>query len=206
VALAACYPRDVDRLTTLYRAAVDSGRDLVVPFRTAHLLERLADDPALAPPVPSRDPHLKVYRRTKKKYYTWERPFLDTAVDAEWVRTHGREVLLLLDMNQFAELIDLRPPAGSPFIRSMSEPFSEEDGKEDVLQNWISPFGLSFEQFHASGHCSGPELTKIVKGIAPEALYPIHTEHPEAFEGTHPRVISPSKGTSYSIASGREVK
>jgi ribonuclease J len=206
LALVTCYPRDVDRLSTLYHAAVDSGRDLVVPFRTAFLLRTLADDPALKPPAPGRDPHLKVYRRPKKTYYKWERPFLDEAVDAEWVRTHGREALLLVERNQFTELIDVRPPEGAPFIRSMSEPFSEEDENEDVLQNWIAHFGLAFEQFHASGHCSGPELLSIVRAMGPKTVYPIHTEHPEAFDGVVPHVISPAKGTSYSVASGKAVK
>jgi ribonuclease J len=205
LALATCYPRDVDRLSTLYRAAVDSGRDFVVPFRAAHLLKTLADDSTLKPPVPGHDPNLKVYLRPKKTYYKWERPYLDGAVDAEWIHAHGREALLLLDMNQFTELIDLRPPKGAPFIRSMSEPFSEEDANEAVLQNWIAHFGLAFEQFHASGHCSGPELLRIIGAMRPKSLYGIHTEHPEAFEGSTKRVVSVEKGTTYSVATGREV-
>ncbi|MGI0053428.1 MAG: MBL fold metallo-hydrolase, partial [Thermoplasmata archaeon] len=180
LALVACYPRDVDRIGTLYRAAVDSGRDLIVPFRTAHLLSALAGDPTVRVPVPGRDPHLKVYRRPKKTYFKWERPFLDKAVEAEWIREHGRESFLLLDTNQLTELIDLRPPSGTPFVRSMSEPFSEEDLSDQVLRNWVGHFGLELEQFHASGHCSGPELTSIVGEVDPATLFPIHTEHPEA--------------------------
>lgn len=197
--LAACYPRDVDRLTTLYRAAADSGRDLIVPFKTAHLLAALAGDPTLDAPVPGRDPHLKVYRRPKKVYYRWERPFLDASVDASWIRSHGRESLLLMDTNQLTELIDLRPPAGTPFVRSMSEPFSEEDLTDQVLRNWIGHFGLGLEQYHASGHCSGPELTEILAAMDPDLVYPIHTEHPEAFDGKARRVVAPERGTVYPL-------
>jgi ribonuclease J len=195
----------VDRLGTLYAAAVTAGRDLVIPFRAAHLLSSLAGDPTLSVPVPGDAAHLKVYRRPKKRYYTWEQQFLDASVDAEWVRAHGREALLLLDMNQFTELIDLRPAPGTPFIRSMSEPFSEEDVSEAVLQNWLAHFGLGLEQFHASGHCSGPELMEIVGRLRPGTVFPIHTEHPEAFEGSAPRVVLPEKGGTYEVASGRRV-
>jgi ribonuclease J len=202
LALVTCYPRDVDRLTTLYQAAAESGRDLVVPFKTAHLLATLASEEGPKIPVPGRDPHLRVYRRPKKSYYKFERPFLDDAVDADWVRRHGREVLMLLDMHQFTELIDLRPPAGTPFIRSMSEPFSEEDVKEAVLKNWMEHFRLGFHQFHASGHCSGPELLSIIGEIAPRSLYPIHTEHPEAFERSARQVVLPERGVPYRVDPG----
>jgi ribonuclease J len=202
LALVACYPRDLDRIGTLYGAAVKAGRDLVVPFRTAHLLATLEKDRSLKVPVPGAAPNLKVYRRPKKRYYTWEQRFLGDAVDAEWVRRHGKDALLLLDMNQFPELIDIRPEEGTPFVRSMSEPFSEEDGNEAVLRNWLDHFGLRLHQFHASGHCSGPELDAFARGVGPKAIYPIHTEHPEAFDASAARVISPTKGTSYRVASG----
>ncbi|HEV2317202.1 MAG TPA: MBL fold metallo-hydrolase [Thermoplasmata archaeon] len=205
LAIATCYPRDVDRLGTLHRAAADAGRDLVIPFRAAHLLTSLEGDPTLAPPLPGKSKHLKVYQRPKKVYYKWERPFIDDSVDADWVHRHGREALLLLDMNQFTELIDLRPPRGTPFIRSMSEPFSEEDVSEAVLQNWLGHFGLGLEQFHASGHCSGPELMEVIGELNPGRVFPIHTEHPEAFEGSTSAVVPPEKGLRYDVDTGRKV-
>ena len=205
VALAACYPRDVDRVKTLHAAAADSGRDLVVPFKMAHLLSTLASDGELHVPVPGVDPHLKVYLRPKKTYYKFERPFLGDAVGAGWVREHGREALLLLDMHQFTELIDLRPPRGTPFIRSMSEPFSEEDMNEAVLQHWVEHFGLGFHQFHASGHCSGPELMEIIRTLGPRTVVPTHTQHPEAFGAAAPNVISPDKGVRYRVDTGARV-
>ena len=89
-AFVSCYPRDVDRLTTLYRAAREAEREFVIPLRTAHLLASIAPDLGPEAPVPGRSDGLKVYRRTKKVYYKWERPFLDDSVDAEWVRQIGR--------------------------------------------------------------------------------------------------------------------
>ncbi len=205
LAMASCYPRDVDRLGTLYRAAVDSGRDLVVPLRTAYLLGALAGDRELHVPVPGRAPNLKIYRRPKKRYATWEQGLLDEAVDSSWVRDHARESLLLIDVNQFPELIDLRPEKGTPYVRSMSEPFSEEDGNDRVLHNWLDHFGLRLEQFHASGHCSGAELIEIGRRVRARTFFPIHTEHPEAFEGEVENVRSPEKFVAYGLPDGREI-
>ncbi len=204
LALACTYPRDVDRLTTLHAAATAAGRELVVSVRTAHLLTQVASHlPPAVVPVPGHSPGLRVYARRKLKSYVWERPFLDTALTAEEVRARGRHYLLALDFAHFPELIDLRPGAGSPFIHSMSEPFSEDDVSDQVMHNWLDHFGLVFHQMHASGHASGPELLDLVRTTRARTVYPIHTEHPEAFEAAGPTVRLPELGRTYPIAGGR---
>lgn len=204
LALACTYPRDIDRLTTLHAAATEAGRDLVISVRTAHLLTAVAPQfPAGTLPVPGRSPNLRVYARKKRTTFLWERPFLDTALTAEEVRGRGRQYLLALDFAHFPELIDLRPAKESPFIHSMSEPFSEDDVSDHVLHNWLDHFGLRFHQMHASGHASGAELLDLVRTTRARAVYPIHTEHPEAFDVAGPTVRSPELGRAYPIAASR---
>ncbi len=201
LALGTCYPRDVDRLATLYAAARAAGRSFVVSLKTAFLLSSVAGQPGFPPvPVPGRDPGLLVYERPKQRYYNWEKPFLDAAVDAEYVRAHGRELLLMLEMAHFPELIDLRPPHGTPYIYSMSEPFSEEDVEAEVLQNWLRHFDLRYHPLHASGHCSAGELTAIAERLGPATTYPIHTNYPEQFRPKGVRVRLPEKATPYPVA------
>jgi ribonuclease J len=200
LALACTYPRDIDRLRTLHAAALAADRDLVVSVRTALLLSEVA--PRFPPgeiPVPGRTPGLKVYARKKRVSYLWERPFLDDALPAEEVRGRGRKYLLALDLAHFPELIDLRPPKGSPFIHSMSEPFSEDDLDDRVMHNWLDHFGLEFHQMHASGHASASELLEIVRAVDARNVYPVHTEHPEGFEKAGPSVRLPELGVPYEI-------
>ncbi len=198
--LACTYPRDVDRLSTLYSAARAAERTLLVSPRTAHLLVSVA--PLLPPgtvPVPGTAADLKVYGRKRKRTYLWERPFLEEALSSEEVRAHGRNYLLSLDLVHFPELIDLRPPKGSPFIHSMSEPFSEDDINDRVMHNWLDHFGLVFHQMHASGHASASELFEIVRSVRPSVVYPVHTEHPEAFVEAVSGVRLPELGRAYPI-------
>jgi ribonuclease J len=201
LALACTYPRDIDRLTTLHAAAAAAGRDLVVSVRTAHLLAAVAPRfPDGTVPVPGRTEHLEVYARKKRVSYLWERPFLERALTAEQVRDQGRRYLLALDFTHFPELIDLRPARSSPFIHSMSEPFSEDDVSDHVLHNWLDHFGLEFHQMHASGHASGPELLQLIAKTRARHVYPIHTEHPEAFEAAGPTVVPPELNEPYPLA------
>ncbi|MCI4354060.1 MAG: MBL fold metallo-hydrolase, partial [Thermoplasmata archaeon] len=201
LAIVSCYPRDVDRLTTLYRAAREADRDLVISTKTAHLLRTLEPLLPKGAPVPGRSEGLAVYRRTKKVYYKWEREFEDQSVDQEHVRRQAGRLLLQLDLPHFAELIDIRPAPGSVYIHSMSEPFSEDDVDDQVLHNWVDHFGLSFHQFHASGHCSGPELRAVGDEIRPTTILPVHTEHPEAFQSDISRIVPPEKGTPFRLRS-----
>ncbi len=200
LAVACTYPRDVDRLRTLYEAARAAGRDLLVSPRTAYLFDQIAPlFPAGTVPTVGRTPGLSVYARKRRRTFRWEEPYLAEALGAEAVRARGRGCLLALDQMHFPELIDLRPPAGSPFIHSMSEPFSEDDVEDQVLHNWLEHFGLAFHQMHASGHASGPELLDIVRATGAARVYPIHTEHPEAFRKAGSAVRLPELGTAYPI-------
>ncbi len=200
LALACTYPRDVDRLRTLYEAARAVDREMVVSPRTAHLLEQIAPlFPSGSIPTVGASPGLAVYARKRRRTYRWEDPYLAGAIGPGGLRGQGSRYLLALDLMHFPELIDLRPPRGSPFIHSMSEPFSEDDVDDAVLHNWLEHFGLAFHQMHASGHASGPQLLEIVRSLSPQRVYPVHTEHPDAFEPAGAGVRLPELATPYRI-------
>jgi len=171
------YPRDIDRLRTFYQVAKDSKRKFVVSLKAAHLLSRLKEDKRLSVPDVTSDPDILVYLRPKSRYYKWEQPFLDNAVDCNYVHKNQSRLILNLGLMQFAELIDIRPDKGSHFIHSMSEPFSEEDIEDEVMHNWLNHFGLNFHQLHASGHCSGAEIIKNIQTVNPKKVFPVHLYH-----------------------------
>ncbi|MFH1786256.1 MAG: MBL fold metallo-hydrolase RNA specificity domain-containing protein [archaeon] len=151
--------------------------------------------------------NVKVYFKKKKSgnydekdYYKWERPYLDQLVGSEEISGNQGKYVLYLTFYQFAQLIDIRPEPGSDFIRSLSEPFSEEDLEEPILHRWIEHFKLKFTQAHASGHIAAKELEEAIGKISPKKLIPIHTEHPEMFNKFHPDVLSVKFGTKYDLS------
>jgi ribonuclease J len=204
----AFYSRDVDRFRTFYEIAKNNGRKFVIPLKLAHLLSRLKSDPVLKIPDVMKDDDILFYKKRKKTgefaesdYYAWERPFLDKAVNYEYVHENESKLLFNLDLVSFTELIDVRPSAGGHFIHSMSEPFSEEDIGKDVMDNWLNHFGLKFHQIHASGHCPSKDLVQVVNRIQPRKLIPVHTEHQELFKDLFKRldVVLVEKGKSYPL-------
>jgi len=204
----AFYGRDIDRFKTFHEIAKENDREFVIPLKLAHLLDKLKSDPVLKIPDVMKDDTILFYKRRKKTgefaesdYFTWERPFLEKAVNYDYVHENESKLMFNLDLSGFTELVDVKPAKGGHFIHSMSEPFSEEDVSIDVMDRWLQHFGLRFHQIHASGHCPTKDLVQIINEIEPKKLIPIHTEHPhlfkELFKSIDVKIIP--KGESYSL-------
>ena len=202
------YGRDIDRFKTFYEIAQENDREFVIPLKLAHLLDKLKSDPMLRIPDVMKDDTILFYKKRKKTgefaesdYYTWERPFLEKAVNYDYVHENESKLMFNLDLSGFAELVDVKPAKGGHFIHSMSEPFSEEDINTDVMDRWLQHFGLMFHQVHASGHCPKKDLAQIINEIQPRNLIPVHTEHPKLFRELFKNIdvkIMP-KGKSYNL-------
>jgi ribonuclease J len=206
--IVAFYGRDIDRFKTFHEIAKENDREFVIPLKLAHLLDKLKSDRVLKIPDVMKDDTIVFYKRKKKTgefaesdYFMWERPFLEKAVNYDYVHENESKLMLNLDLSCFTELVDVKPTKGGHFIHSMSEPFSEEDVSIDVMDRWLQHFGLKFHQIHASGHCPAKDLVEIINEIKPKKLVPVHTEHPQLFRRLFRSMdvqIIP-KGQSYSL-------
>jgi len=186
--------RDVDRIRTFSEVAQATGRKFVISAKTAHLLRTLKKDTHLSVPDVDKADHILVYNRGQKPF-KWEQEIQeklkDRVVIADILRKKPEDYLLQLDFWHLAELIDVEPPRGSLFIHSKSEPFEEDDINDEVLQRWLDRFGLVRKQLHASGHLSETEIEAMIRRIAPKAVYPVHTEHPERFTRFSRQTVQP---------------
>ncbi len=185
------YSRDMDRFRTFYEVAKDNGRNIVISPKTAYLLSKLLSDNRLKLPNPLKDENILVYYKRKKSgmfddrdYYAWERGFMDKMVTHELVHEKQNELVMDLDFYQFTELIDIKPDGGSLFIRSMSEPFSEEDIEDRIVHNWLGHFKMQFNQLHASGHLN-KKIANLISYVKPKKVFPIHTENAHLFKRTY---------------------
>jgi ribonuclease J len=181
--------RDIDRFRSFYDVGKENNRKLVITPKKAHLLTKLIEDEHLNVPDPIKDDNIVVYYKKKKSgsysekdYFLWERKFMDKMVDSAYIRKNQRKIIMDLDFFQFAELVDIKPEAGSHLIHSMSEPFSEEDIADQVMHNWLDHFKLHFHQVHASGHMSKDQLVEMVKEINPNRTFVVHTEGQQLFK------------------------
>jgi ribonuclease J len=95
---------------------------------------------------------------------------------------------------------DIRPPAGSLYIHSASEPYNEEMVlNQERVDNWLDKFGMERHQIHCSGHAKGPDLFSIVKDIDAGMLFPVHTEHPEMYVRATRKMTVVEEGKAYTL-------
>lgn len=199
LAIADFAERDIERLRTFYRVALEHGRKFVISKRDAYLLQELAGAGLDLPQLASDDLYVYVDRRgtgryVDSDYYAWERPFLrlPNSVKSEFINRNQDELVMHLGFFDISELLDIKPEEGSAYLHSTSEPHNEEQRlDEERLNNWLSFLKIPRFHVHASGHANAFDLMHIIEGIKPKTLVPIHTERPELFKLMHENVQYP---------------
>lgn len=97
----------------------------------------------------------------------------------------------------------------------MREAYSEEQEFDfQRLSQWLNFFKLTsvgfqmtgdppkpefIRGFHASGHLSKDDLTRVIEEIDPGTIIPIHTTHPEWFRSKFDGVIKVEEGAAYGL-------
>ena len=201
--------RDLDRLSTFYNVACETDRTLVVSLKQAYLLNLFynrgypkIDDIAVYKPRKKwgliGDSHFACYEdewlcshdidpvQLSRDYSKWEHDFLDwdNTVSYLDIKEEPEDYIFRCDFFELKELIDIKPENGI-YIKSSTEPFDEQmEINEEKVKNWLELFNLPMKKggFHASGHANGKEILDMIIEIAPEKVYPVHTDHKERFD------------------------
>lgn len=200
--------KDVDRLRTFYNIAKETDRKLVVKLSDAYFLKYLSKDPNLNIPKVNDDniviyvPKKKSGKYSNSDYSEKESQFVDlrNAWTAHEIAEKENKALCSIGFYSFTALIDMKPTQGAVYIHSASELVNEEQQFDQKrIDNWLEHFGMTKFQSHCSGHARGRDLIEAVREIGAKTLYPIHTEHPDAYVGTVPKITIVKEGVKYKI-------
>jgi len=187
--------KDLDRVQSILAAAKASGREFVIGTKLAQVLETLGD----ASPISLDDVKILLEKKSwglidsttapqkqiDQDYTGWERVYVShpSKITAAQIAANPKRYAVSLTEWNIQQLVDMHPPEGTTWIKSTTEPFSDEMELDEARkQNWLAHFGIEQVQTHASGHASAGELFEMIETISPKMLIPVHTEHPELFE------------------------
>lgn len=222
--------KDITRYLTMKKVAEASKKTLVISSKLAYVIHKLKEFANLNIKSVEEEDFVKVYLRRKygmlysKSDYVntkydlcysvkWDRKDPSTisevhfknGVRAYQIREKPSQYMLQLAFYDLSELIDLKPPPGSVYIKATSEPFDEEmKFDEKRLCNWFELFGLNAPEckpiyINASGHAYGPEIKDFISRVQPGIIIPIHTKNPKEFEKSFANVVVPEKGVPLDI-------
>lgn len=199
--LALFSPQNVDRLVSVFRACLQSGRDLVIDLYAASILAATG-----RATIPQADwERVRVYLpNSQRSLVIRERAFERTdAVRAhriypEELCERRSELVMLFRESMSRELENAGCLAGATAVWSTWPGYLEgASGKR--LTAFLERSGIPLVHHHASGHASIPDLQRLVAGIAPKRLVPIHSFAGNRFSEFFPRVDRKRDGAWWGV-------
>lgn len=175
--------QNIDRLVTIYKAAVRANKIMLVDFYTGAALDSLANLGSKLPTA-GKGYKLEIY---SWKYNALER--FDTA-QAEKLRRFqiGRNDI---SQNQGKYVMVMRPSC-KPYFNKMDNLkngllvyslwggyLKRPDSKK--FTDWLESKGFTIQQIHTSGHADIPTMQRLTAGVNPKTIIPIHTFHSEQY-------------------------
>jgi ribonuclease J len=181
--LVAYSPQNVDRLISLYRASLASGRILVLDLYAVAVAAASGD-----PDAPRWDSDcVRVYvpqaQRVKVKNtgaFDRVREVAERRIYLDELAARAGELVLTFRASMGAELARAGCLDDAVAVWSMwSGYLSRPEGKQ--LLGWLRDRAIKLDVIHASGHAAVEDLQLLAAGIAAKVVVPVHTEKPEHF-------------------------
>ncbi len=191
--------QNIDRLVTVYRAAIRSGRRLVIDLYSAEVLAAIetisipkVEWPQIDLFVPQRQ-RIQIKKRGDFQYLNesqHKRIYPDDLQAALAQSVMLFRPMMINDLNHFSKI------KNSKCIYSM---WTGNLKKEQQTLEWFNENNIELVYLHTSGHASIPDLQKFAKSLAPKALIPIHTFHPARYVELFPNVVLRQDGEWWSV-------
>lgn len=194
--------QNIDRLVSFYRASLRLGKTFVVDVYTANVLHELR---ALGNniPFPSYD-KLKVffpYRMTQKVF---------NEIGEEYAKRfsvyHMPKEKLILMQNDVVMLV--RPSmqkdlgrcniSGGTFFYSMWQGY-RDSAYQQKFEAWLDTKEFNKVFLHTSGHAKISDIKRLIDGLNPKKIVPIHTMQPNSFLEYSEKVELQNDGVAFGI-------
>ena len=199
--LALYSPQNVDRYVSMYRAALQSDRDLVIDLYTAAIGAATGLDSI---PQASWE-RVRVFvpqsQRVKVKQagaFERVRAVHDSRIFADELRVRRGELVLTFRASMARDLERAGCLDGASAVWSMWPGYLHQSAGEN-LQRFFRRHDISLSVIHASGHGTTEDLQRLATAISAERIVPIHTEAPERFSDLFLHVEQHPDGQSWQV-------
>lgn len=196
-----CSGQNIDRITTVLRACIKTGRTLILDMYTAHILRATGNEAILG----ACEKHAKVFLPLgQKRQIKWKKRF-DVSDLYKPYRIYDRQLaaaaphsVMLFRPTMVSEIEKLNCLGGSRLIYSMWSGYLKDEKQRSFLE-WLDRNGIPLDVCHTSGHAAVEDLVKLRSTFQHAPLVPIHTEQPERFEGLFGNVQRQADGEWWDV-------
>lgn len=198
MALVACSAQNIDRVVTIYRAAKQTGRTMVVDAYAAEVLK--ATGYASIPKPESGWPNIAVYIPQRQRVQLVRNniaPLVDSYREfrlwPEQLAEQAPRSVMLFRGWMLKDLERANALEGARVFWSQWDGYLR-DGSGAMLKRECEQRRIPFESIHTSGHASPSDLKRLAAAVAPKKLIPIHTFERNKFPGLFANVLLADDG------------
>jgi ribonuclease J len=181
IVLAAFSMQNIDRMVSLYRAALRADRDLTLDLYGA-AVTLAAGNPSIPRPGADRVRFFVPQAQRVKILRTRQFERVDQIrrhrIYPQQLGQEAGKLVLSFRTSMIRELERAKCLHGAEAIWSMWPGYLDE---EDELRRFLERNEIPLTVVHASGHATVEDLVRLAAAMKPQRIVPIHTAHPERF-------------------------
>lgn len=204
IALIMTSAHNIDRIVSVYRAALKFDRLFVVDVYTANVLSALSDLGRIPDPLRGFE-KLRVFYPffLSKKLSTVDKEqflfrFKSRKVTRAEIGQDPEKYIMLVRPTMLVDLKKMQGLNGATVIYSMWQGYLEEDKIKRFLK-FMEEKNMRMVSIHTGGHAYVDTLKKVVNELKPKTIIPVHTFNPDLYEELFPNVMRVSDRETVSI-------
>jgi len=196
---------NIDRLVTIYRAAMACRKTLVLDLYTYYVLDKLKK---LSPKLPPhQNDHIRIYYIHKHAQDIVDclgkdllYKYKSRKIEREEIVKNRNEMVLKLPVSAMGRIINELTPHKAldnvKFIYSMWPGYLEKDS---YYNDFCNKYQTELVKVHVSGHAYFEDLKRLANALNPKMLVPVHTLCGDDFSNHFDNVVRMDDGSPFSI-------
>lgn len=193
--------QNIDRIVTIFRAAKQTGRKLIIDLYAALILEATGNKnipQSFWGDVALFVPHFQRIQIKKNAWFDQLKRHSANRIFPEHLQKIFRKSVLLFRPLYQSDLQRANCLDKAVYIYSQWEGYWEQ-GSYDGVKAWLGQHHIAKQSIHTSGHADPQDLQKLVKAIKPRKVVPIHSFNPEIYPELFPDVEAHNDGQWWEI-------
>lgn len=199
-----CSSQNIDRLVSFYRASLRLKRIFVVDIYTANVLYELRQLKNNLPYPSPEYRNIKVffpYRLTQRIFddigEEYARRFSEYYVSRESLKEAQDHIIMTCRPSMRSDIRKCGVRDGV-FLYSLWRGYRDE-AYQQMFEESLAKAGFSLEALHTSGHATVADIRRVIDGLDPQKLIPIHTMRPDAFGAFSDRTERKQDGVAFEL-------
>jgi len=188
--------QNTDRIVSLYRAVLRTGRLLVLDVHTASILAALKNQAKIPHPSKEYD-RIRVYFSSRIATRYAENAgeeslyrFLPYKITREKMAENPDRIVMMLKSSMIRDAELLSCVEGSTLVWSLWNGYLREKSAEKMLR-FVKSHRIRMVHHHTGGHANQETLFHVERTLRPKRVIPIHTFHPEALINAGNNIVVP---------------